>query len=77
MKIINLLFILSLFSLNIQAYSQEDWKIYNACKERVYDNKKNKYDYKACSEMLSHKSALRKYGASNSYSYWIKRLYGD
>ncbi len=57
-----------------KTYSQEDWKVYDACKVRVYDNKANGYDYDACKEMLSHKRALRKYGAESSYNYWIKRL---
>lgn len=56
------------------AYTDGDWKVYNACKERVYDNKNNNYDYEACKEMLEHKDALKKYGAESSYNYWIKRL---
>ncbi len=68
------LFLILLLSINLHAYTQNDWRIYNACKERVYDNKKNKYDYKACYQMLLHKKALRNYGAEHSYMYWIKRL---
>lgn len=56
------------------AYSGKDWEVYNACKEKVYDNKNNDYDYEACKEMLNHKEALTKYGAESSYNYWIKRL---
>lgn len=59
----------------VSAYTQEGWKIYEACKVRVYNNIDNGYDFAACKEMLSHKDALRKYGASSSYDYWIKRLY--
>ena len=59
---------------DIHAYTKEDWRVYDACKERVYDNTKNGFDYEACKEMLDHKKALRKYGASSSYKYWIKRL---
>ena len=77
MKIISTLIALAIMAFNLQAYTQEDWKVYDACKERVYDNKKNSYDYQACKEMLSHKSALKKYGASSSYDYWINRLYGN
>ena len=62
------------FTAYVNAYTNEDWRVYKACKERVYDNKKNSYAYEACKEMLSHKKALRKYGASSSYDYWIKRL---
>ncbi|MDQ1340204.1 MAG: hypothetical protein QG567_1361 [Campylobacterota bacterium] len=57
------------------AYTQEDWKFYDACKTRVYDKVDNGYDYAACKEMLSHKDALRKHGAASSYDCWIKRLY--
>ena len=57
-----------------QAYTDEDWTVYNACKERVYDKVKNGYDFEACQEMLNHKKALKKYGAESSYNYWIKRL---
>lgn len=49
------------------AYTDGDWKVYNACKERVYDNKTNNYDYEACKEMLEHKDVLKKYGAESSY----------
>ncbi len=74
MKIlINLIMLLGLAT-SSNAFSQEDWRIYDACKEKVYDNKKNGYNYKACKEMLDHKKALRKYGASSSYKYWINRL---
>lgn len=59
----------------VSAYTQEDWKNYEACKVRVYDNVDNGYDLAACKEMLNHKDALRKYGAASSYDYWIKRLY--
>ena len=59
---------------NLHAYTKEDWKVYDACKERVYDNKKNSFDYEACKEMLDHKKALRKHGAEGSYKYWIERL---
>ncbi len=70
---ITLLIILGL-STNLHAYTNEDWRVFDACKERVYDNKKNGFDYEACKEMLEHKKALRKYGAESSYNYWIKRL---
>jgi len=59
---------------NLSAYTEKDWEVYNACKAKVYDGKNNKYDYEACKEMLSHKKALKKYGAESSYNYWIKRL---
>ena len=67
--------ILFLFFTYLGAYTKQDWKVYEACKERVYDHVKNGYDYQACSEMLEHKSALKKYGAESSYNYWIYRLY--
>jgi len=57
------------------SYTDQDWKVYNGCKAKVYDGKNNNYDYEACREMLNHKSALKKYGAESSYNYWIKRLY--
>lgn len=47
----------------------------DACKAKIYRNENNRYDYLACSEMLKHKKSLRKYGAFNSYNYWINRLY--
>lgn len=72
-KIITFLVMFGLAT-NIHAYTQEDWRVYNACKERVYDNTRNSFDYEACKEMLDHKDALRKYGAESSYKYWIKRL---
>ncbi len=62
------------FFTNAYSYTKQDWKVYDACKVRVYDNKVNGYDYDACKEMLNHKKALRKYGAESSYNYWIKRL---
>lgn len=55
-------------------YSDQDWLIFEACKDKVYDNIKNEYDYLACSEMLKHKKALQKYGATHSYNYWKNRL---
>ena len=58
-----------------RVYSAQDWKIFNACKAKIYRNENNRYDYLACSEMLKHKKSLRKYGAFNSYNYWINRLY--
>lgn len=76
-------FILSLLLIGVtslQAYTQEDWKIYNGCKERIKYGiaskfiPNSKYDYEACKEMLDHKSALKKYGAESSYNYWLKRL---
>ncbi len=74
MKIlISFVFLLGL-AINANAYTQEDWRIYDACKERVYDNKKDGFDYKACKEMLEHKNALKKHGAESSYNYWIDRL---
>ena len=74
MKILTTLLIIFGLSANLQAYTQEDWTVFNACKERVYNEVKNGYAYEACKEMLNHKKALRKYGAESSYSYWIKRL---
>lgn len=56
------------------SYTNEDWKVYNGCKDKVYENKSNEYDYDACKEMLDHKSALKKYGAESSYNYWLERL---
>lgn len=61
-------------AINAKSYTKEDWRVYEACKDRVYDNQKNGFDYEACKEMLDHKKALRKYGAESSYNYWIKRL---
>jgi hypothetical protein len=69
-----ILFISLLSSINLYAYTQEDWRVYDACKERVYDGKKNGYDHEACQEMLNHKKALKKHGAESSYNYWMKRL---
>ena len=60
---------------NKREYSEQDWKVFDGCKAKVYRSENNIYDYLACSEMLKHKKALRKYGASNSYNYWINRLY--
>ena len=74
MKKIFILLVLIGISTGANAYTKEDWRVYDACKERVYDNKKNGFDYEACKEMLDHKKALRKYGAESSYNYWIKRL---
>lgn len=68
------LILLILISNILFAYTDSDWKVFNACKERGYDNKNNGYDYNACKEMLDHKDALKKYGAESSYNYWIKRL---
>lgn len=62
------------FVTNANAYTDEDWRVYEACKDRVYGNINNNFDYEACKEMLNHKQALRKYGASSSYKYWLKRL---
>lgn len=56
------------------AYTQEDWRVYEGCKNRVYGNQANGFDYEACKEMLDHKEALRKHGASSSYTYWLNRL---
>lgn len=72
----NLIMVMILLGIltNAQAYTQEDWRVYNSCKERVNENVKNGFDSEACKEMLDHKSALRKYGAEHSYKYWIKRL---
>lgn len=56
------------------AYTQEDWRVYEGCKDRVYDDKVNDFDYESCKEMIDHKEALHKYGASSSYTYWVKRL---
>jgi len=72
--------ILFIFVINLFAYTQEDWKVYDGCKERVEYGivskfiPNNKYDYEACIEMLNHKGALKKYGAASSYKYWIRRL---
>ena len=74
------LIILFIFVVNLFAYTQEDWKVYDACKKRVKYGiaskfiPENDYDYEACDEMLNHKSALKKYGAASSYKYWIRRL---
>jgi len=61
-------------TIGANAYTEEDWTVYEACKDKVYNNVKNSYDYEACKEMLDHKKALRKYGASSSYDYWMNRL---
>lgn len=74
MKLLVTILVLLGLSTNLQAYTEKDWTVYDACKERVYDGKKNGYDYEACQEMLNHKKALKKYGAESSYNYWIKRL---
>ena len=72
-KLILIITLLGLIT-NANAYTKEDWTIYDACKKRVYDEVKNGYDYEACQEMLNHKKALKKHGAESSYNYWIKRL---
>ncbi len=72
-KIMTLVVILGLTT-SIHAYTKEDWRVYDACKVRVYDYIENGFDYEVCKEMLDHKKALRKYGAESSYNYWIKRL---
>ena len=72
-KLILIIALLGLVT-NANAYTNEDWRVYNGCKDKVYKSIDNGYDHEACSEMLSHKKALRKYGASSSYNYWIKRL---
>lgn len=54
-------------------YSEQDWKVFDSCKAKVFNHKENTYDFLACSEMLSHKDALIKYGASHSYNYWLKK----
>lgn len=70
-----ILLVLSFLCLtNLSAFTQEDYDVKAKCEERVYDNKNNGYDYEACQEMLSHKDAMRKYGAASSYRYWLKRL---
>lgn len=56
-----------------RTYSEQDWQVYEACKARVYQNVNNDYDYSACSEMLKHKDALKKYGANHSYNYWLNK----
>lgn len=58
----------------LHAYTEKDLEVYNACKEKFYDNKNNGYDFEACKEMLNHKDALKQYGAESSYKYWLKRL---
>jgi hypothetical protein len=58
----------------VYAYTEKDWEVYNACKEKFYDNKNNGYDFEACREMLNHKDTLKQYGADSSYTYWLKRL---
>ena len=50
---------------DVSPYCDEVWEVYIVPKT---------HDYQACDEMLSHKSALRKYGAESSYNYWMKRL---
>jgi len=75
-KMMSMIFLLAITS-NVVAYSEEDWRVYEECKALVYEGKESELDYMACKEMLEHKSALRKYGASSSYRYWIKRLYGE
>ena len=64
------------FAQTASSFSDEDWRIYKECKALVYESKESELDYMACKEMLEHKTALKKYGASSSYKYWIKRLYG-
>ncbi len=74
MKLLLAMFVILGLSTNLQAYTEEDWTVYNACKELVYEETKNGYDNEACQEMLNHKKALKKYGAESSYEYWLKRL---
>ena len=76
-----LLAIIVIFGItNLQAYTDEDYQIKDACEKRVrqgdglLDSYISKYDYAACYEMLNHKDAMRKYGAASSYQYWVKRL---
>lgn len=65
---------------NLQAYTNEDYQVKDACEKRVrqgdglLNSYISKYDYAACYEMLNHKDAMRKYGAASSYDYWVKRL---
>lgn len=71
---IKALILLGLGMISSFAYTEKDWEVYNACKEKVYNNKNNNYNYTACKEMLEHKDALKKYGAESSYNYWLKKL---
>lgn len=73
-KLLIIFLLLGLTAGTAKTYSQEDWKVYNACKDKVYNNVYNEHNYDACKEMLNHKKALHKYGASSSYNYWMKRL---
>lgn len=68
------LFSIILIANFVYAYTDKDWEVYNACKAKVYNGFNNNYDYDACREMLSHKDALKQYGAESSYNYWLKRL---
>ena len=65
---------LLIFSISLNAYTVEDHVIKTKCEERIYGQHSNGYNYEACMEMLQHKDAMKKYGASSSYWYWTKRL---
>lgn len=72
------IFILILFLFSIalgKSYSQEDWKIYNGCKDKINKNISNDFDKNACKKTLEDKEALKRYGAENIYNEWIKKLY--
>jgi hypothetical protein len=58
-----------------KTYSEEDWKVYNGCKERVYNNIDNNLDKNVCKYVLEDKENLKKYGAEYMYNYYIEKLY--
>lgn len=58
-----------------KSYTNEDWEIYNRCKDRIYKNIDNNLDKDICKSMLSDKDNLKKYGAEKMYNYYIEQLY--
>jgi sortase (surface protein transpeptidase) len=44
MQMNKVLILIILISNVLFAYTDKDWKVYNGCKERVYENKSNEYD---------------------------------
>ncbi len=73
-----LILLLLVYKISLSAYTNKDWEIYNDCKEviskTVYGGYREHSHYSICKEVLSHKSALKKYGAEASYKYWCKRM---
>jgi len=73
-KVIVLILFLNTLLLS-KSYTNEDWKIYNGCKDKLYKKIDNNLDRNICKHMLSDKDNLKKYGAKKMYNYYIKQLY--